>query len=101
MPCIALEINRKCLVFEKLFRVNKLDSQVCSKRCNNIALKRRRDAEAKEVRLDKMAIKIPYIREHLSVKEAVAMFNIERGHCTVLLGWTYLSHQYGKTSHSH
>lgn len=79
MPGIALEINRKCSVCGKMFRVNKLDSKVCSKRCSNIALKRRRDAEAKEARLDEMAANVPDIREYISVKEAVAIFNIERG----------------------
>lgn len=58
-----------------MFWVNKLDSKVCSKHCSNIALKRRRDAEAKEARLDEMAAKVSDIREYISVKEAVAMFN--------------------------
>lgn len=79
MAGIALEINRKCKVCGKVFRVKKLDSQVCSKRCRNIALKRRRDAELKEARLDNIAAQVPDIREYISVKEAVAMFNIERG----------------------
>lgn len=79
MAGIALEINRKCKVCGKVFRVKKLDSQVCSKRCSNIALKRRRDAELKEARLDNIAAQVPDIREYISVKEAVAMFNIERG----------------------
>ena len=79
MPGIALEINRKCKVCGKVFRVRKLDSQFCSKRCSNIDLKRRRDAESREARLDKIAAKVPEIREYISVKEAVAMFNIERG----------------------
>lgn len=79
MVGIALEINRKCKVCGKVFRVKKLDSQFCSKRCSNIALKRRRDAELKEARLDEMAAHVPDVREYISVKEAVAMFNIERG----------------------
>lgn len=79
MPGIALEINRKCKVCGKVFRVKKLDSQYCSDRCCNIDYKRRRDAEAKEARLDKIAEQIPDVREYISVKEAVAMFNIERG----------------------
>lgn len=79
MPGIALEINRKCKVCGKVFRVKKLDSQFCSGHCSKVDLKRRRDAEAREARLDEIASEIPDIREYISVKEAVAMFNIERG----------------------
>lgn len=79
MPGIALEIRRKCKVCGKVFLVKKLNSQFCSGRCSSIDLKRRRDAEAREARLDKIAAQVPEIREYISVKEAVAMFNIERG----------------------
>ena len=79
MPGIALEIRRKCKVCGKVFLVKKLDSQFCSGRCSSIDLKRRRDAEAREAHLDKIAAQVPEIREYISVKEAVAMFNIERG----------------------
>jgi excisionase family DNA binding protein len=79
MPGIALEIRRKCKVCGKVFLVKKLDSQFCSGHCSAIDLKRRRDAEAREARLDKIATQVPDIREYISVKEAVAMFNIERG----------------------
>ncbi len=79
MPGIALEIRRKCKVCGKVFIAKKIDSQFCSKRCSSIDLKRRRDAEAKEVRLAKIAAQVPEIREYISVKEAVALFNIERG----------------------
>ena len=79
MPGIALEIRRKCKICGKVFLVKKLDTQFCSGHCSAIDLKRRRDAEAKEARLDQMAAQVPEIREYISVKEAVAMFNIERG----------------------
>ena len=76
---IALEIRRKCKVCGKVFLVKKLNSQFCSGRCSSIDLKRRRDAEAKEARLDEIAAQVPEIREYISVKEAVAIFNVERG----------------------
>ena len=79
MPGIALEIRRKCKVCGKVFLVKKLDSQFCLGRCSSIDLKRRRDAEAREAHLDKIAAQVPEIREYISGKEAVAMFNIERG----------------------
>lgn len=85
MPGIALEIRRKCKVCGKVFLVKKLDSQFCSGHCSAIDLKRRRDAEAREARLDKIATQVPDIREYISVKEAVAMFNIERGTLYLLI----------------
>ena len=79
MPGIALEIKRKCKVCGKVFLVRKLDSQFCSKRCSAVDLKRRRDAEVKEARLAKIAAQVPDIREYISVREAVALYHIERG----------------------
>ena len=79
MPGIALEIKRKCKVCGKVFLVKKLDSQFCSKRCSAVDLKRRRDAEVREARLAKIAAQVPDIREYISVREAVAMYHIERG----------------------
>ena len=79
MPGIALEIKRKCKVCGKVFLVKKLDSQFCSKRCSAVDLKRRRDAEVKEARLAKIAAQVPDIREYISVREAVALYHIERG----------------------
>ena len=79
MPGIALEIKRKCKVCGKVFLVKKLDSQFCSKRCSAVDLKRRRDAEVKEARRAKIAAQVPDIREYISVKEAVALYHIERG----------------------
>ena len=78
MPGIALEIKRKCKVCGKVFLVKKLDSQFCSKRCSAVDLKRRRDAEKREVRLSKIILQIPEARDYISVKEAVAIFGVER-----------------------
>ena len=78
MP-IGIEINRKCEICGAVFRVKYLDTRYCSGKCSKVALKRKRDAEAREARLDEVAASIPDIREYISVKEAVAMFNIERG----------------------
>ena len=78
MPGIALEIRRKCKICGKVFLVKKLDSQYCSGKCSKIAYKRKCDAEKKEERLAKMASQVPNIREYISVKEAVAIFGVER-----------------------
>ena len=78
MPGISLEIRRKCKICGKVFLVKKLDSQYCSAKCSKIAYKRKCDAEKKETRLQKIASQVPKIREYISVKEAVAIFGVER-----------------------
>lgn len=78
MPGIAIEIRRKCKTCGKVFIVKKLDSQYCSSSCSKKALKRRRREEAKEAKLDEFADSIPEVREYISVREAVAIFGVER-----------------------
>lgn len=78
MPGIALEIRRKCKVCEKVFLAKTLESQFCSKRCGDIYRKRQRDAEKKEDRFSQIILQIPDAREYISVKEAVAIFGVER-----------------------
>ena len=43
-----------------------------------VAWKRKKDAKEKNEKLDRLAQHIPDIREYVSVKEAVAMFGVER-----------------------
>ena len=78
MPGIALEIRRKCKVCGKVFLVKKLDSQFCSKRCGDVYRKRIKDANKREERLSEIILHIPDAREYISVKEAVAIFGVER-----------------------
>lgn len=78
MPSISLKIRRKCKICGKVFFIKKLDSQYCSGKCSKIAYKRRCDAEKKEERLEKIASQVSDIREYISVKEAVAIFGVER-----------------------
>lgn len=78
MPGISLKIRRKCKICGKVFLVKKLDSQYCSAKCSKIAYKRKCDAEKKETRIQKIASQVPKIREYISVKEAVAIFWVER-----------------------
>jgi len=73
-----LEIRRKCKVCGKVFLAKTLDSQFCSKRCGDVYRKRQRDAEKREVRLSKIILQIPKARDYISVKEAVAIFGVER-----------------------
>lgn len=78
MPGIALEIRRKCKICGTVFLLKKLDSQYCSEKCSKIAYKRKHDAEEREIRLAKFAATIPSGQEYISVKEAVAIFALER-----------------------
>ena len=78
MPTIGFEIKRKCKVCGKVFVAKTLDSHYCSPKCGKVAWKRKKDAKDKNARLEAIAQQIPDIRENISVKEAVAMFGVER-----------------------
>lgn len=78
MPTIGFEIKRKCKVCGKVFVAKTLDSHYCSPKCGKVAWKRKKDAKDKNARLEAIARQIPDIREYISVKEAVAMFGVER-----------------------
>ncbi len=78
MPTIGFEIKRKCKVCGKVFVAKTLDSHYCSPKCGKVAWKRKKDAKDKSARLEAIARQIPDIREYISVKEAVAMFGVER-----------------------
>ena len=78
MPTIGFEIKRKCKVCGKVFVAKTLDSHYCSPKCSKVAWKRKKDAKDKKARLEAIARQVPDIREYISVKEAVAMFGVER-----------------------
>lgn len=78
MPAIGFEIKRKCKVCGEVFLAKTLDSQYCSPKCSKVAWKRKKDAKEKNEKLNLLAQHIPDIREYVSVKEAVAMFGVER-----------------------
>lgn len=78
MPAIGFEIKRKCKVCGEVFLAKTLDSQYCSPKCSKVAWKRKKDAKEKNEKQDRLAHHIPDIREYVSVKEAVAMFGVER-----------------------
>lgn len=78
MPTIGFEIKRKCKVCGKVFVAKTLDSYYCSRKCSNVAWKRKRNEKLKNARLEAIAQLVPDIREYISVKEAVAMFGVER-----------------------
>ena len=78
MPNIGFEIKRRCRVCGKIFLAKTLDSYYCSQKCSKIAWKRKNDAKRRSQKLDDIAKNVPDIREYISVKEAVAIFGVER-----------------------
>ena len=78
MPTIGFEIKRKCKVCGKVFVAKTLDSHYCSPKCGKVAWKRKRDAKDRNAKLEAIAKQVSDIREYISVKEAVAMFGVER-----------------------
>ena len=78
MPTIGFEIKRKCKVYGKVFVAKTLDSHYCSPKCGKVAWKRKKDAKDRNTKLEAIAKQVSDIREYISVKEAVAMFGVER-----------------------
>ncbi len=77
MPTIGFEIKRKCKLCGKVFVAKTLDSHYCSPKCGKVAWKRKKDAKDRNAKLE--AIGQQYqTSEYISVKEAVAMFGVER-----------------------
>ena len=78
MPGIGIEIKRKCRFCGKEFIIKTLDSYYCSPKCSKAAHARKKRAEEKKKKLALIAKMIPTIREFISVKEAVAIYGVER-----------------------
>lgn len=79
MSKAKFEIKRKCEICGKVFLAATLESRYCSRRCTNIAYKRRKVEKAEQERLRKIAESVPDARDYITVQEAVAMFNVSRG----------------------
>ena len=54
------EIRRKCPICGAVFQIRTLDSVYYSKRCSNVAYKRKKDIEAKEAKKEQLAKEIHY-----------------------------------------
>ena len=78
MPNLGFEIKRKCRFCGKEFIIKTLDSYYCSPKCSKAAHARKKRAEEKKKKLALIAKMIPTIREFISVKEAVAIYGVER-----------------------
>lgn len=78
MPAAKFEIKRKCQVCGQEFIAKTIESWYCSKRCSNIAYKRRKDEEKRNQRLDEIVKSIPKHQDYIKVSEAYAMFGISK-----------------------
>ena len=78
MPAAKFEIKRKCQVCRQEFIAKTIASWYCSKRCSNIAYKRRKDEEKRNQRLDEIVKSIPKHQDYIKVSEAYAMFGISK-----------------------
>ena len=78
MPAAKFEIKRKCQVCGQEFIAKTIESWYCSKRCSNIAYKRRKDEEKRNQRLDAIVKSIPKHQDYIKVSEAYALFGISK-----------------------
>ena len=78
MPKLGLEIKRKCKFCGKAFIIKTLDSIYCCKKCSEAAYAQKKRAEAKEKKLALIAKSVPKLRDFISIREAVAIYGVER-----------------------
>lgn len=78
MVALKTEIKRTCEVCGKTFIAKTLTSRYCSRRCTNIAYKRRKQEASEKKRLKEIADKVPDTRDFITVPEAVAIYAVSR-----------------------
>ena len=78
MPKLGIEIKRKCKFCGKAFIIKTLDSIYCCKKCSEAAYAKKKRAEAKEKKLALIAKSVPKLRDYISIREAVAIYGVER-----------------------
>lgn len=78
MPNLGLEIKRKCRFCGKVFLIKMLDSYYCCKKCSDAAYAKKKRTEAREKKLALIAKSVPKVREFISIREAVAIYGVER-----------------------
>ena len=78
MPKLGIEIKRKCKFCGKAFIIKTLDSIYCCKKCSEAAYAQKKRAEAKEKKLALIAKSVPKLRDYISIREAVAIYGVER-----------------------
>ena len=78
MARAKFEIKRKCEICGALFYAKTVESRFCSKKCSEIASKKKKAEIEKLAKLEELVANIPDSRDYISVQEAVAMFSVSK-----------------------
>ncbi|MDE5608042.1 MAG: helix-turn-helix domain-containing protein [Muribaculaceae bacterium] len=78
MPIAKYRIKRKCVVCGTEFIAKNIDSIHCSRKCSNVAYRKRKKQEKEEERQKSLKKSIPNKRQFISVKEALLLYNVGR-----------------------
>lgn len=78
MGSAKYEIIRKCEMCGEPFMIKTLESRYCSRRCGEVAYRKRKADQVKLQRLNEIASKVPETRQYVSVAEAHALFGISK-----------------------
>ena len=78
MARAKFEIKRKCEICGAWFYAKTIESKYCSKKCSEIASKKKKADAEKLAKFEEMVANIPDSRDYITVQEAVAMFAVGR-----------------------
>ena len=78
MPIAKYRIERRCAVCGTEFIAKNIDSIHCSRKCSNVAYRKRKKQEKEEERQKSLKKSIPIERQFISVKEALLLYNVRR-----------------------
>jgi len=78
MARAKFEIKRKCEICGAWFYAKTVESRFCSKKCSEIASKKKKAEIEKLAKLEELVANIPDSRDYISVQEAVAMFSVSK-----------------------
>ncbi len=76
MPSAKFELIRECKICRESFFAKTITSVYCSRRCSNLAYKKKKE-ELEKLKLEK-AKRIPKNQDYISVANAVILYNISR-----------------------
>ncbi|MGB4414625.1 MAG: helix-turn-helix domain-containing protein [Paludibacter sp.] len=71
-------IQKECAVCGKMFIPKTVTSMYCSRKCGEVAYKRKVAAKKKDEQLKNAAANVPDARQYISVSEAISIFGVSR-----------------------
>lgn len=82
MARAKFEIKRKCEICGAWFYAKTVESRFCSKKCSEIASKKKKAEIEKLAKLEELVANIPDSRDYISVQEAAAaLLNLRMSYC--------------------